>query len=237
MKALAPLLAIGQSLLFRGQSNSVANNHTVISVCLPKSSHRLYGRRLYVLMVLQFDDIPTQEGLANVPSPYHYLNFNLYSVFKPDDPALKGMISEHDLNCAVPSPNALVGSRLYENGHGASFEIANATAMSQDGLQPYFTLRSFYIKPMDAPAPGTTVYVKGYSKAQKKPLVWHVDFPSGYHLPFLVKMEEYSDEEWNEIYKVEITADFGYDALDWEFCMDELELQFFALSKKMMSLS
>lgn len=186
----------------------------------------------YVLISLQFDDITTQAGLANVPSPYHHLNFNLYSVFKPSDPALEGMISEHDLNCAVSSPNALVGSRLYENGHGASFGIANAAAMAEEGLQPYFTLRSFYIKPMDAPAPGTTVYVKGYSKAQKEPLMWHVDFPNGYHLPFQVKLEEYSGEEWSEIYKVEITADFGYDALDWEFCMDELEIQFFALSGK-----
>ncbi len=180
----------------------------------------------------QFDDVSTQSGLANVPSPYHHLNFYFYSVFKPDDPALEGMISERDLNCAVSSPNALVGSRLYENGHGASFEIANATAMSQEGLQPYFTLQSFYIKPMDAPEPGTTINVKGYSKRRKKSLVWHVDFPSGYHLPFLVKMEEYSGEEWNEIYKIEITADFGYDALDWEFCIDELEVQFFALSEE-----
>ncbi len=227
MKLLAPLLALGQGFLSPGQSNRVANNHTVINV-----SQLRISTCLWLLISLQFDDIPTQAGLANVPSPYHHLNFDLYSVFKPDDPALEGMISKHDLNCAVSSPNALVGSRLYENGHGASFDIANATAMSLEGLQPYFTLRSFYVKPMDAPAPGTTVYVKGYSKAKKEPLVWHIDFPSGYHLPFLVKMEEYSGEEWNEVYKVEITADFGYDALDWEFCIDELEVQFFALSEE-----
>lgn len=142
------------------------------------------------------------------------------------------MISEHDLNCAVSSPNALVGSRLYENGHGASFEIANATAMSKEGFHPYFTLHSFYVKPMDAPEPGTTVYVKGYSNDLEEPLLWHVEFPSGYHLPLLVNMEEYSGAEWQKIYKVEITADFGYDALDWEFCMDDLELQFFTASKK-----
>ncbi len=100
-----------------------------------------------------------------------------------------------------------------------------------EGLQPYFTLKSFYIKPMDAPAPGTTVSVKGYTKAPREPYIWHVDFPIGFHLPFLVKMEEYSDEAWKEVYKVEIVADFGYDDLDWEFCVDDIEVQFFALSE------
>jgi hypothetical protein len=182
-------------------------------------------------MSFQFDDIPTSKGLANLPSSYHHLDFTLFSVFKPDDPAFEDTISEHDLNCAVSSPNALLGSRLYEVDP-ASFEVANATAMRLEGLQPYFTLRSFYIKPMDAPAPGTTVYVTGYSEARKKPSVWHVDFPSGYHPMFLVKMEEYSSEEWDELYKVEITADFGYHALDWEFCIDELDVHFFALSEE-----
>lgn len=103
--------------------------------------------------------------------------------------------------------------------------------MAEEGLQPYFTLKSFYIKPMDAPAPGTKVSVKGYKNAREEPYVWHVDFPSGFHLPFLVKMEEYSGEEWKEINKVEIVADFGYDDLDWEFCVDDIELQFFSLAE------
>lgn len=182
-------------------------------------------------MCLQFDDIPTDKGLANAPSSYHCLKFNLYSVLKPDDPDLDDIISEHDLNCAVSSLNALLGSRLSENGVGASFEIANETAMTEKRLQPYFTLHSFYIKPMDAPAPGTTVYVKGYSRVRKEPLLWHVFFPSGYHIPFLVKVKEYTGEAWSEINKIEITADFGYDALDWEFCIDDLEIQFFELPK------
>ena len=116
-----------------------------------------------------------------------------------------------------------------EDAEGAYFDIANATSLAEEGLHPFFTLKSFYIKPMDAPSPGTEVTVKGYTKAREEPYVWHVDFPSGYHLPFLVKMEEYSGEEWKEICKVEIVADFGYDDLDWEFCVDDIELQFFAL--------
>ena len=42
-------------------------------------------------------------------------------------------------------------------------------------------------------------------------------------------MEEYSGEAWDNIHKVEITADFGYDSLDWEFCMDNLEVQYHRL--------
>ena len=166
-----------------------------------------------------------------MPSPYQHLSFSSYSVLTPRDPALNGLITEHDLNCAVSPPNALIGSRPRENADGAYFEITNATLMAQDGLQPYFRLKSFHIKPMDAPAPGTKVSVKGYTKTREEPYLWHVDFPSGFHLPFLVKMEEYSGEDWQEISKVEIVADFGYDDLDWEFCVDDIEVQFFAIPK------
>ena len=104
--------------------------------------------------------------------------------------------------------------------------------MREQGLSPYFSLRSFYIKPMDAPAPGTTIYVKGHSRDEEDPLLWHVDFPSGYHLPFKVKMEDYSGKSWEKIHKIEITANFGYDSLDWEFCVDNLQVQFFAPPKE-----
>ncbi|KAF6240451.1 hypothetical protein HO173_001119 [Letharia columbiana] len=207
MKLLGHLLSLCGSFSSSREPGSAASNHAIISV----------------------HDIVTVHGLASVPSPYHHLSFSSYSVLTPRDPALDGLISEHDLNCAVSSPNALIGSRPMENADGAYFDIANATSMAEEGLQPYFTLKSFYIKPMDAPAPGTKVSVKGYTKVRDEPYVWQVDFPSGFHLPFLVKMEEYSGEEWKEIYKVEIVADFGYDDLDWEFCVDDIELRFFAL--------
>ena len=60
-------------------------------------------------------------------------------------------------------------------------------------------------------------------------MVWHVDFNFEYHLPFRVKMQEFSREEWDRLYKVEFFADYGEDALDWEFCMDDLEVEFFKL--------
>ena len=178
----------------------------------------------------QFDDISTVNGLAIVPSPYHHLYFSSYNVLRPRDPSLDGKITERDLNCAVSSPNALIGSRCTSDStkstKGAYFGIANASAMASDGLHPYFTLISFNIKPMDAPPAVISVHVKGYSQIRDCPFHWHVDFPAGFHEPFLVKMEEYSGEEWKLVYGIEIIADYGEDALDWEFCIDDLEVQF-----------
>ena len=71
------------------------------------------------------------------------------------------------------------------------------------------------------------ITVKGYSHNESNPREWYVDFPSGYHLPLRVEMARFSGEEWNELYGVEILADFGEQALDWEFCMDDLEIMFF----------
>lgn len=102
--------------------------------------------------------------------------------------------------------------------------------MREEGLYPYFDLKSFYIKPMDAPMPGTRINVRGFRGGEEEELEWHVDFPSGYHLPFWVKMEEYSQQKWENLTRAEITADFGEDQLDWEFCVDNLELVFHKMS-------
>ena len=113
----------------------------------------------------------------------------------------------------------------------ASFRVANASSMAEDGLYPYFTLLSLQVKPMDAPPPGTTITFKGYShEHDDADFQWHVDFISGYHLPLLVKMQEFSGEAWDKLIMVDVTADFGKGALDWEFCLDDLELQFFEKS-------
>ncbi|KAL8939502.1 MAG: hypothetical protein Q9211_002708 [Gyalolechia sp. 1 TL-2023] len=173
-----------------------------------------------------FDNTTTSSGLAALPSPYHHLSFSAYSVFRPRDPAFNDIITPHDYNCAVSPPNALLGSRLGFDSNGATFQIADNTAMREEGLHPYFDLKSFYVKPMDAPMPGTRINVKGYPAGEDEALNWHVDFPSGYHLPFLVKMDEYSRKIWEKLTRVEITADFGEDRLDWEFCLDDLELAF-----------
>jgi hypothetical protein len=169
--------------------------------------------------------VGTKKGLADVPSPYSYLNFFRFSIFNPRDPALSKFITENDLNCAVSSPNALLGSRVGGRDLPASFGIANVSSMAADGLQAHFKLLSFHIKPMDAPPPDVSIYVRGHSHLQK-PVEWHADFPSGYHLPFLVNMAKFSRHSWGHLHRVEIWASFGEDALDWEFCLDDLEVQF-----------
>lgn len=190
----------------------------------------------------------TTKGIGKVPSPYARLSFSRYNILTPRDPALEGLIVPSDLNCAVSAPNALIGSRYasgaaetiarsrklrgiqrLEEPEGAYFGIANASALIAEGLHPYFTLRKLYIKPLAAPSSGTTVTINGYSRYHKDPLTWNIYFASDYHEPFEVKIQEYSKQEWSQLYGVEILADYGEDKLDWEFCLDDLEVQFFKL--------
>ncbi|KAL8732539.1 MAG: hypothetical protein Q9181_003929 [Wetmoreana brouardii] len=184
-------------------------------------------------LLLNFDDVPTKSGLGNLSNPYHHLAFSAYNVFAPADPALKDIIPVDDHNCAVSSPNALIGSRDKPNpehaSKGAYFYIGNPSAMTEEGVRPYFTLKTFYVKPINTPeSTGTNITVKGYKGNDTEPsLSWHVHFPSDYHLPFFVKIQEDSGDVWEELYGVEITADFGEDELDWEFCLDDLEVEFF----------
>ena len=42
-------------------------------------------------------------------------------------------------------------------------------------------------------------------------------------------MQENSREAWDGLNKVEFVADYGEDALDWEFCIDDLEVEYFEL--------
>ncbi|MCJ1285634.1 hypothetical protein MMC26_004975 [Xylographa opegraphella] len=98
--------------------------------------------------------------------------------------------------------------------------------MRAGGLLPYFSLESFSIKPLDAPDVGTTVYVKGYTVDGDEPLQWEVEFPAGYHLPFRVEMAKHSLELWERLGRVEMWAAYGESALDWEFCVDDLEVRF-----------
>lgn len=106
--------------------------------------------------------------------------------------------------------------------------------MKEEGLEAWFTLCSFWLKPLDAPEPGSTIRVKGYREGVEKReevLEWEVDFPSGFHDIFEVRIEEFSKKKWDHMTKVEIVADFGYAALDWEFCVDDLVVQFFEVGE------
>ncbi|MCJ1431207.1 hypothetical protein MMC27_000558, partial [Xylographa pallens] len=180
-----------------------------------------------------FDSLSTTHGLAPLPSPYHHLLFQSLSLFAPHSPSLRHLISPHDLNCATSAPNALIGSRVYDEGFApSSIVIANATSMSAAGLLPYFSLLSFAVKPLDAPDVGTTVFVKGYTVGGGEPLQWEVEFPAGYHLPFRVEMARHSRKVWERLGRVEMWAAYGESGLDWEFCVDDLEVRFFEVGER-----
>lgn len=180
----------------------------------------------------KFDDVPTAKGIAAVPSPYSHLSFSSYNIFTPGDPAWNGKISRNDRNCAVSAPNALIGSRYDESDpdstYGAYFQIANATAMTEQSLNPHFALSKFKIKPLDSPPePSTTlITVIGHKYNSNQTVKWDVSFDQGYHDPLSVNLKDFSRENWEELSSVVIRADYGVDALDWEFCIDDLEIQF-----------
>lgn len=64
------------------------------------------------------------------------------------------------------------------------------------------------------------------AEEEEPALQWHVDFPAGYHLPFLVRMAEYSGQQWDGLRAVEMVAEYGVQKLDWELCLDDLEVVF-----------
>ena len=100
--------------------------------------------------------------------------------------------------------------------------------MTEDSLNPYFTLSKFKIKPLDSPPePSTTlITVIGHKYNSNQTVKWDVSFDQGYHDPLSVNIQDFSRENWEELSGVVILADYGVDALDWEFCIDDLELQF-----------
>ena len=152
--------------------------------------------------------------MARVPTPYRNITFSSFDIFQPTHPALGDFITPRDHNCATSSPNALIGSRSGFSNAPPSFSILQAGNSITSMQGATFDLVGFSIKPMESPSPGTTIHVKGYSHRRSKPSKWSVEFISGYHLPFLVNLEEHSRDPWGELYTVEIVADFSEDALD-----------------------
>lgn len=100
--------------------------------------------------------------------------------------------------------------------------------MTEDSLKPYFTLSKLKIKPLDSPPePSTTlITVIGHKYNSNETVKWDVSFDQGYHDPLSVNLENFRDGNWEELSGVVILADYGVDALDWEFCVDDLELKF-----------
>lgn len=188
---------------------------------------------------VQFDDLSTDSsGFGCVPDAYHHLNFDGLYPFNPHADAFMGKISEHDLNCAISAPNGLYGAR-YETGGSRPTRLRSEAhedvpAIHIDvesaavfGLRPYFTLHSLKIKPLDIPLSHTTLYLKGYTLEQV--LHWQVDFPLGFHDMLHVRMEEFSKRKWQELERLELFANLHYDGGDWEFCLDDLEIEFHSI--------
>ena len=184
----------------------------------------------------QFDDLATESsGFGYVPDAYHHLNFDGLYPFNPHADALKGKISKHDLNCAVSAPNAIYGAR-YESGRPTLRSVnplahedvpaihVDAKSAAVFGLKPYFTLHSLKVKPLDVPLSHTTLHIKGYTAEQV--LHWEVDFPLGFHDLLHVKIEEFSKRKWEQLERLELFANLHYDGGDWEFCLDNLEIEF-----------
>jgi hypothetical protein len=92
------------------------------------------------------------------------------------------------------------------------------------GLEPFFTLHSLQIKPLDIPFSHTTLYLKGYTN--ETVLHWQVDFPFGYHEMLHVKIQEFSKREWIGLERLEVFANLHYDGGDWEFCIDDMDIEF-----------
>lgn len=55
---------------------------------------------------------------------------------------------------------------------------------------------------------------------------FNVTFPSGYHLPLRVNLSDFTGKRWDQLVSVQMWVEFGYDSLDWEFCVDDIEVEF-----------
>ncbi len=134
-------------------------------------------------------------------------------------------------------PNGLYGAR-YEIGQPRLLNMhpvvhsdvpaihIDAKSTTVFGLQPFFTLHSLKVKPLDIPLSHTTLYLKGYTN--ETVLHWQVDFPLEFHDMLHVKLEEFSGKKWEKLERLEIFANLHYDGGDWEFCLDDMEAEFHA---------
>jgi hypothetical protein len=153
-----------------------------------------------------------------VPCNYTSLSFHDFFVFEPTDAALSSRISRYDLNCAVSKPNALYGARPLPVSRAPSIQI-------QDGFNETFTLHSLKMKPLDIPFGYTKVSLRGYQNGSHT-LSWDVDFPAGFHDVLGIDLLDFSRQRWEKLTKVDVRADFynGDLAMDWEFCIDDIEV-------------
>ncbi|KAK4934590.1 hypothetical protein LTR10_024193 [Elasticomyces elasticus] len=175
---------------------------------------------------LEFDDIKTPAGFADIKAPYNGFLFEGFFAFNPAHPRFKGIISSHDLNCAVSKPNALYGTRdNFESRQISSFE--RRPSIRPANHSETFTLLALKIKPLDVPLGLVTINLQGYRSGADASLEWSVDFPAGFHDVLHVQIEEFSKQAWTGLRSVELWADFHHDTvvMDWEFCLDDINVE------------
>ena len=136
---------------------------------------------------------------------------------------LKGLISKYDLNCAASKPNALYGARTVPLSQIPKMRL-NRT---RSGTSRMFTLHSLKIKPLDMPLSYAEINIRGL-KVDNTTILWNVDFPAGFHDMLDVDIETFSKATWDKLLQLELWCDFHHagSTMDWEFCVDDLEVSF-----------
>lgn len=151
----------------------------------------------------------------------------------PHDPQLPYILPS-DRNCAVSSPNSLLGSR-YGPAQDRPTITVNATAASLQGLDAFFGLHSLSIKPIALPVDPlpviANVTIRGWTadgEGGDDPLVFRVGWTSGYSEPLTVHFgrKHFSVYRWEKIVLLDFSVEYGPDELDWEFCLDNLRVGF-----------
>jgi hypothetical protein len=58
-------------------------------------------------------------------------------------------------------------------------------------------------------------------------LEWKVDFPAGFHHVLVVPLRDFTHQSWDNLLRLEVYADFHQEdvVMDWEFCIDDVELE------------
>ena len=109
-----------------------------------------------------------------------------------------------------------------------------------EGLKSWFELLGMRVKPLVAPESeaGTNLTVRGWRRGEMdeegegerdgdgEVLEWSVVFPYGFWDMFEVRIGEFSGRRWDRLWKVEVSARYGEDGLDWEICVDDLVVRF-----------
>jgi hypothetical protein len=193
------------------------------------------------LTPIQFDDIDTSAGWGVFSEPYHGLIFDGFYPFKPSHPRFEGLISAYDLNCAVSKPNALHGSRYNIDSNVGSVdeheEPTKLPSIKPRNRDSSFNLYSFRVKPLNFPINSVTLHLRGtradgsasqYRGDNMSDILWSVDFPAGYHEVLNVSVQDFTHHDWHNLSQIELWADFNNadSTMDWEFCIDDLEVGF-----------